>query len=137
MPRIQVNADVQAAGGFPLWAEGNYELRIKEVEQTTASTGRAQLRVRFEPLAEVRDDAGKVLEQPGTLLDYVTIDPIQTKNGGTVSFLRGLYEAVGLPWNSEIDTDELVGKEVRARVNIEKDKKGEDRNRVKRYIKGS
>ena len=139
MPRIQVNADVQAAGGFPLWADGVYTLRVTEAEQTTASTGKAQLRVRLEPVGEVNDENGRPLATAGTLLDFVTIDPIQTKLGGTVSFLRGLWEAAGLPWGSDIDTDDIVGKEVQAKVAVEKFTKKDgtetERNRVKRYIK--
>ena len=137
MPRIQVNAEVQSASGFPLWGEGTYGLRITEVTQTTASTGKAQLRLRLEPVAEVVDESGKPLGTPGTLLDFVTVDPIQGKSGGTFSFLRALWEAAGLAWGSEIDTDELVGKEVQAKVAIEKDQKGNDRNRIKRYVKAA
>ena len=135
--RIQVNAEVQSASGFPLWAEATYLLRITEVEQTTASTGKAQLKVRLTPINNVQDDSGVPLSAPGTLMDWVTVDPIQTKGGGTVSFLRGLWEAAGLTWNAEIDTDDLMGKEVSARVAIEKDQRGNDRNRVKRYVKAS
>ena len=141
MPRIQVNADVQAAGGFPLWADGVYTLRITETEATTASTGKAQLRVRLEAVSAINDEGGRPLANPGTLLDFVTIDPIQTKTGGTVSFLRGLWEAAGLSWGADIDTDDLIGKEVSAKVAIEKFVKKDgtetERNRVKRYMKPS
>lgn len=135
MPRIQVNADVQSASGFPLWAEGIYTTRITDVQHTTASTGKAQLKLRLQPTGEVVGEEGQPLSSPGSLPDYVTVDPIQGKNGGTFSFLRALWEAAGLTWGPDIDTDELNGKEVRVKVTIEKDLKGNDRNRVKRYMK--
>ena len=137
MPRISVNPDVQSASGFPLWGEGTYDLRVKQVDSTTASTGKAQLKLRLEPVGEVPDEQGVALGNPGTLVDYVTVDPIQGKNGGTFSFLRALWEAAGLAWGADIDTDLLLDRVVKAKVNIEKDQKGNDRNRIKRYVKAS
>ena len=136
--RIQVNPDVQAAGGFPLWAEGRYTLRAREAQQTTASTGKAQLKVIWEPTGDITEhETTKLLSTPGALPDYVTIDPIQGKSGGMFSFLRGLWEAAGLPWGADIELDDIVGREVVAIVAVEKDQRGNDRNRVKRYVKAS
>lgn len=136
MPRIQVNAEVQASAGFALWAEGTYALRIREVEMTKASTGKAQLLTTLEPTGEVLEhETGRPIANAGTVREYVTIDPVTTKTGGTISFLRALWEAAGLVWGSEIDTDELVGRELKAAIVVQKDNKGTDRNRIKRFMK--
>ena len=134
--RINVNSEVQSASGFPLWAPGKYGLRVKELESTTASTGKAQLKVRLEPVAEVLGEEGGPLSTPGTLVDYITVDPIQSKSGGMFSFLRAFVESAGLSW-ADFDTDELIGREVTAVVAIEPDNKGTNRNRVKRYVKAA
>ena len=45
MGRIVVNPDVQGAGEFPTWAEGEYELEVTNVQELTSSNGKAMLKV--------------------------------------------------------------------------------------------
>ena len=136
MPRITVNPDVQSAGGRIVWAKGRYPLRIREIQEQTSSTGKAMLVIEYEPVGEVTDIDGRQPSNPGRLWDRVLVEPVQTKLGNTISFLRPLIEAAGLTWGGEIDTDDLVGKEVLARVTVG-EYQGNERNEITGYVKAS
>ena len=133
MPRITVNPDVQAAGGRPVWAKGRYPLRIRDVQQTESSTGKAMLVVEYESTNDVLDVDGNTVAGGGRIWDRVLIEPIQTKTGNTISFLRPLIESAGMDW-SDFDTDDLVGKEVTARVTVG-EYNGNERNEITGYVK--
>ena len=130
MPMITVNPDARSAGEFPNWRAGEYELEITEIEQTVTKTGKDQLVLKLSPVDEVMDVDGNPLPKPGTLRDWVLIDPVQTKNGGTVSFLRAVVESAGLEW-SNFNSDDLLNKNLRARVGISET----GRNEILRYLK--
>ena len=133
MGRITVNPDVQGAGEFPVWAEQEVEFEVANVEERPSSTGQAMLNVTLQPTSAVLDEQGRELGKPGKLYDNIMVDPVATKNGGTVSFLRPFVEACGLAW-SDFDTEQLQGAHLRAKVIIG-EYNGRRRNEVGRYVK--
>ena len=139
MARIVVNPDVQAASGdFPLWADGKYHLRIDEIQEETSAKGQPMLRVSLVPTDSVTDEEGNTLPNPGRLFDRVMVEPVTTKKGQAISFLRVIVEAAGLSWQ-DFDTDELQGREVVARVGrstyTTKDGQSRTRNEIVGYVK--
>jgi len=140
MARITVNPDVASAGARPVWAKGKYTLRIREIKEEVSqgekTAGQPLLNIEFEPVGEVTDVEGRVLENPGRIWSRILVEPVTTKLGNTISFLRPLIEAAGLAWGGEIDTEELLEKEVIARIKIS-EYKGDDRNEISGYVKAS
>lgn len=132
--RITVNPDVPSTGGFPVWAPGQYRLRITGLEEQTAKSGAAMLNVTHEPVDAVLDQKGGAIATAGKLFNRVLIEPVRSKDGErSFSFLRALVEGAGLDWQ-DFDTDELLGKEVLAHVKITQFE-GNERNEIGRYIK--
>jgi len=135
--RITVNPDVAAAGGGILWGKGRTQLRIRGIEeQTSKERGLPMLSIEFEPTDAITDSDGNTVDaqSAGRIWDRVMVEPITTKRGQTISFLRPLIEACGLTWGGELDTEQLVGKELTARVGIE-EYEGRERNTITGYVK--
>ncbi len=133
MGKITVNPDVQGAGEFPVWAEGEVDFEVTRIEERRSSKGQAMLNVELVPQGEVLDERGVAIEKPGRIFDNIMVDPVGTKNGGQVSFLRPFIEACGLTWG-DFDTDQLQGAKVRAKVIIG-EYNGRRRNEIGRYVK--
>ena len=97
--------------------------------KTTAGNKGIKVRLVFAEPSSVDTIKGLPAKNLGSIIDNSILTEPADKQGK----LRGLVEAVGLPW-SDFDTEQLAGMEVLAKVDIE-EYKGEQRNVVRRYVK--
>lgn len=139
MARIQTNPAAEADASFDIAAPGVYRLRIQGSANMAAVTefdskktpGNRGIKIRlvYVDPTSITTDKGQPARNLGSIIDNSVLIAPAEKQGK----LRSLVEACGLPW-SDFDTDQLVGLEVEAKVDIE-EYNGEKKNVVKRYIK--
>lgn len=139
MARITVNPNADADAGFDIAAPGVYALRIEASKNFPAvqefdsksTPGNRGLKIRFvfaDPSA-VTTIKGETAKNLGSIIDQSCLIYPTEKQGK----LRSLVESAGLTWG-DFDTDDLEGREVLAKVDID-NYKGEDKNIVVRYLK--
>jgi len=137
MPHITVNPQAEADAGFEIAQPGVYRMRIEgatnfpAVQEFTSAKGNTCLKVRmvFADPTSVTTDKNTVAKNLGSIVDSGLVVAPAEKQGK----LRSLVEACSLPW-ADFDTDQLVGKELQAKVAIE-EYNGTKRNNITRYLK--
>lgn len=113
-------ADVE--DGFELLDPGTYDFRVAKIEQKTGKTsGKAYLNVELECFDE----------------DYLgrRVFDILSLGDSSLWRLKAFAVACGVDIEFEFDTDDFIGEECNATIDIEKDDNEEypDKNRVKKY----
>lgn len=139
MALITTNPAADADSGFDIAAPGIYNLRIEGSKnmpavsefdsKTTPGNRGLKIRLVFADPSSVNTVGGQPAKNLGSIIDNSILVAPPEKQGK----LRSLVEACGLPWG-DFDTDQLVGQEVQAKVDIE-EYKGEQKNVVRRYLK--
>lgn len=137
MPKVTVNPAAEASASFDVARPGAYRLRIEgttnfpAVQEFTSKAGSSCLKVRFvysDPTSVCKEDGSPANLLGGIIDNSLVVSPAE-KQGK----LRGFVEACGLAWE-DFDTDDLTGKEVMAKVEVE-EYQGTKKNVIKRYIK--
>lgn len=139
MARITVNPQADADAGFEVAAPGVYPMRIEgsanfpavaefDSKKTPGNRG-LKIRLVFADPTAIQTTEGKQARNLGSVIDQSVLIAPSDKQGK----LRSLVEAVGLAW-ADFDTDDLAGKEVKAKVGID-EYNGVVRNKIERYIK--
>jgi len=124
--RVSVPPSEQKSG-FALCKPGQYDLRVAKISEQKGPKG-PYLKVELEVLGATEDADGQPLAGPvGRIFDVCTLAE------GSRWRLGSLLKAAGLD-PEDADTDDLIGQEVPAFVEIEKDEKYPAKNVVKKYI---
>jgi hypothetical protein len=113
---------VEMGGKFAPAPVGVYTLKIIEATEKTTKNGDPMISVKCEI-----DDTGSYLGT--TVWNNVVFIPKGRKGAGIgLEFLK----AIGQPFEGqlEIDANNWIGKSFRAKLGIEKDLKGNDRNKI-------
>lgn len=110
MARIPVDLrNVEAAGDFPIFPDGDYTLSVKDVEQGTSNSGKPKLQVKFE-----------IVDGPDGSGDYTGKTMVRSYSlvEAALPFLRRFVEACGLDGDdlNSVDDELLIGAKIGARV---------------------
>lgn len=139
----ELNFDLAEEAKRPVAPEGVYELEIQSVEKAVSQKGNPMLVVRLSVIDdEHEDDAGNTIRTRGIgIFDNVTL------TADAAWKLKQLMSAADVSFtNSQGKTtfnhNELIGRTVRARVNVNPVKRdgeftGENRNGINRYLLAS
>lgn len=124
--KINTNPDTKLSS-FGYVSEGIYQMRVKDVEMKDGANY-PYLKWTF----EFTDPNIKCVKPEdttvGNIIENTTLKP------DAQFALRGLVEACGKVWNTELDTDELKGCTFMAGVGI-KEYNGKFSNEVTKYVK--
>ena len=123
--KINVNPETQASADFGYAAEGEYKLRVVSCEW---KKGKAfpYLEWKFE-FADPNVKATDTTKKLGNIFENTTLKE-ESQFG-----VRNITDALGLAWG-DLDTDEVKGMELTAKVGIE-EYDGKMKNVVKKFIK--
>lgn len=113
----------QEQSTFTPHPKGKYRMRVVNAEEKVSSKGNDMIEITLRALDKNGEEYGC------RVFDYLTA------NWKLDSFLDAANMFPGEGQELEINADELIGKELTAQLAIEKDNKGNDRNKVAAYIR--
>ena len=124
--RVSVNPEAQASGDFSYAAPGEYTLRVREVKEKKKVGGEWPYLEWSLEFADPNTQAVELGKKVGNIFAITTLKP-----DGQFA-LRNVCESLGLTWG-DFDTDETVGRELRAKVKI-KEYNGRLSNEVDKFV---
>jgi len=130
---MRINVDLNTdAGGFGYAEPGETQLRItavdyKEGQKAPYLAWKVEFVDPNTPTVEKNTDGTS--KKLGNIFENTTL-----KSGDNAQFrLRQLCDAVGIEWNTKIDTDDFIGKEFSAYIDLD-EYNGVIKNVIKKFV---